>query len=127
VDRLMTQLRAGRLVERLNWSVVDDPALFQAKGKFRRALNAAVTADNAGDTLFLRVERQTLSHQPASGSTLFTIRVHRYPLSRIAADPAVAGELAGAVRALPAEMQLYKSIPTIRDALLGYLDARAAA
>lgn len=127
VDRLMPQLRPGRMVQRLNWSVVDDAALFQPKGKFRRVLNASVTAENAGDSLFLRVERQTLSCQPASGSTLFTIRVHRYPLARIAADPAIAGELAGAVRALPAEMQLYKSIPTIRDALLGYLDMRASA
>jgi hypothetical protein len=47
--------------------------------------------------------------------------------ARIAADPAIAGELAGAVRALPAELALYKSIPPIRDALPDYLDARASA
>jgi hypothetical protein len=127
VDRLMPQLREGRMVERLNWSIVDDPALFQPKGKFRHALNAAVTEGNAGETLFMRVERQTLSRQPISDSTLFTIRVHRYPLARIASDPGIAAELAGAVRQLPEEMQLYKSIPTIRAALLGYLDARASA
>jgi hypothetical protein len=36
----------------------------------------------------------------------------------------VAGRLAGAVRNLPREMALYKSLLPFREALLGYLDAR---
>jgi hypothetical protein len=126
VNRFLEQLRDGKLVERYNWSLLDDATLFQPGGHGRRAANVAVTAENAGDALFLRVERQTLSQLPASGAVLFTIRVHVYPLSRIATDPEVAARLAAAVRALPDEMRLYKSLPPFQDAMLSFLDKRAA-
>lgn len=127
VDRLIGTLKAGKLVERLNWSLVDDAALFQPAGHGRRQRNLAVTAENAGAQVFLRVERQTLSRLPESGTVLFTIRIHRYPLARIAAQAAVAGELLAAVRALPEAMAAYKSLPTIREAVEAYLQAAAAA
>ncbi|HEY0418617.1 MAG TPA: DUF3445 domain-containing protein [Acetobacteraceae bacterium] len=124
VDRLLDQLRAGKLVQRLNWGLTDDPALFQPAGHGRRDLNERITAENAGETLFLRVERQTLSRLPASGATLFTIRTHRYQLARFGRTPEVAGRLAEAVRAMPPEMQLYKSMLPFRAALLEWLDAQ---
>jgi hypothetical protein len=124
VDRLIGMLKPGRLVERLNWSLVDDPALFQPEGKWRRAAETRVTAANAGTTLLLRTERQTLSALPASGGALFTIRVRAHPLACICAAAGVAARLAGAVRALPAEMQHYKSVLPFRAALLDWLDTR---
>jgi hypothetical protein len=127
VDRLMGQLRDGKLVERLNWSMNDDPALFQPTGKWRSANDPAITAANAGDVLFLRVERQTLRRLSRSGAVLFTIRVYVYPLSLITGVAEVASRLAEAVRALPQEMQHYKSLLPFREALLSYLDDRAAA
>ena len=127
VDRLMVNLRAGKLVQRLNWSLNDDPALFQPAAKhFRHLHNDGVTAGNAGDTLFLRVERQTLSLLPASGAVLFGIRVHVYPIARIVAVPDAAGRLAAAVRALPDGLRRYKSLAPFEGALLAYLDAQAA-
>ena len=124
VDRFMATLRAGKLAERLNWSLNDDPALFQQKGKGRVAFDSAITADNAGDRLFLRVERQTLRSLPESARVLFTIRTYVYPLKLIASDPAVAERLAEAVEALPPEMQRYKSIPPYKAALREYLTRR---
>jgi len=53
---------------------------------------------------------------------LFAIRVHVYPLARVAADAAVAARLASAVRELPAEIQRYKNLAPFRGALLAYLD-----
>lgn len=119
VDRFMRHLRPGRFASRLNWSVVDDPALFQPGGKWRTEPNDAITPDNAGDRIFLRVERQTLRRLPSSGAVLFGIRVHVYPLHRVA--PA---RLAAAVRALPEDMARYKSLPPFQDALLTWLDLR---
>jgi dimethylamine monooxygenase subunit A len=124
VDRLMSQLKAGKLVERLNWSMNDDPALFQPTGKWRRAHDDAITPQNAGETLFLRVERQTLRSLPRSGAVLFTIRVYVYPLALIASAAEPAGRLAEAIRALPDEMQHYKSLIPFRTAVLDYLDQR---
>jgi len=125
VDRFMRHLKPGKLTERLNWSVTDDPALFQVEGKHRTGLDPSFTAANAGARLFLRVERQTLSRLPQSGFVLFTIRVHTYPLSRVAAQPGAAARLAEAVRAMPEAMAAYKSLPPFRAALLGFLDKHA--
>ena len=122
VDRFMDRVKTGPIAARLNWSVLDDPALFQTGGKYRDGVNDAVTAGNAGTTLFLRVERQTLRRLPRSLAVLFTIRVHVYPLARIAARPAQASGLADAVRALPEPISRYKSLGMFREPLLAYLD-----
>lgn len=123
VDRFMRHLKLGKLTERLNWSVTDDPALFQIEGKHRTEPDPTITAANAASRLFLRVERQTLSRLPGSGFVLFTIRVHSYPLARVLAQPGAAARLAAALRALPPSMAAYKSLPPFRDALLSHLHA----
>jgi hypothetical protein len=125
VDRFMHHVKPGHVATRLNWSVMDDPTLFQPGGKWREAHNPAVTAVNAGETLFLRVERQTLRRLPCSGAVLFGIRVHVYRLESAIASAGTAARLAEAVRALPEATMRYKSLLPIRDALLGWLDAAA--
>jgi hypothetical protein len=122
VDRLMRHLQRGKLVERLNWSVYDNDALFRPGRHFQGDHNPAITANNAAEKLFLRVERQTLSVLPRTSAILFTIRTHVYPLRRVVAVPGAAARLAEAVAALPTEMALYKSIAPFRDALLGALE-----
>jgi hypothetical protein len=126
VDRFMRHIKLDHIASRLNWSILDDPALFQPTGKWRTAADNTITAQNAGSRLYLRVERQTLRRLPKSGAILFGIRVHNYKLAAIAARPAIAARLAEAVRALPEAMAHYKSLPPFRDALLTWLDARAA-
>ena len=79
VDRFMGMSRPGISRPALNWSVMDDPTLFQPTGKWRTAHDATITEQNAGERLFLRVERQTLRRLPVSGAVLFGIRVHVYP------------------------------------------------
>jgi hypothetical protein len=106
--------------------MMDDPALFQPGGKWRRETAPEFTAENAGEKLWLRVERQTLMRLPESGFVLFGIRVYVYPLTQIASDAATAGRLAEAVRALPEATAHYKSLLPFRTALLHWLDARAA-
>jgi hypothetical protein len=124
VDRFMRHVKPGHIAQRLNWSLLDDPALFQTGGHGREGINPAVTADNAGETLNLRVERQTLRRLPRSDAVLFAIRVHVYRLARVISTPALAARLADSVRGLPAEITRYKSLGTFRDAVLGWLDRR---
>ena len=123
----MRHVAPGKLVERLNWGLYDSPSLFRPGKHFRTDPNPSVTPENAGDTLSLRVERQTLSQLEQSGAVLFTIRTHVYKLHRITAVPGAAARLAEAVRAMPREMQLYKSFALFAEPLLAYLDATAAA
>ncbi|MSP01232.1 MAG: DUF3445 domain-containing protein [Acetobacteraceae bacterium] len=125
VDRFMAHVRPGHIVARLNWSMLDDPSLFQPTGKWRTAHDTSITGANAGDRLFLRVERQTLRRLPSTGAVLFGIRVHVYPLASVVTARDTAARLAAAVRALPADMAHYKSLPMFQDALLAWLDRRA--
>jgi hypothetical protein len=126
VDRFMEHVRPNHIAARLNWSVMNDPALFQPAGKWRTALDTTITGQNAGDRLFLRVERQTLRRLPASGAILFGIRVHVYKLAWAVTTTASAARLAAAVRALPGETAHYKSLPMFQAALLAWLDRSAS-
>ncbi len=125
VDRFMGVVKPGHVAVRLNWSLMDDPTLFQPTGKFRTDRNESITPENAGKALYVRVERQTLTRLPETGAVLFTIRVHVYPLALLAGRAEIAARLAGAVRALPTETMHYKSLFRFRPALLAYLDRQA--
>ena len=125
VDRFMAKVKPGHIASRLNWSVLDNPAMFQPGGKWRQQTNAAITPDNAGERLYLRVERQTLRRLPQSGAILFGIRVHSYQLARAIAARTDAARLAEAVRALPEATVHYKSLRSYGPALLAWLDARS--
>ncbi len=126
VDRFMIHVQSGHIAARLNWSVLDDPTLFQPAGKWRSEQDRTITDQNAGERLFARVERQTLRRLPISGAVLFGIRVHVYRLATVVTTSAIASVLAQAIRALPPETAHYKSLPMFQDALLGWLDRRAA-
>jgi hypothetical protein len=125
VDRFMRHLKPGHIASRLNWSLLDDPSLFQPSGKWRVDGGSGINRENAGSRVFLRVERQTLRRLPISEAVLFGIRVHVYPLDQVIDRPDRATALADAVRALPAEIQHYKSLLPFRKALLGWLDGAA--
>jgi hypothetical protein len=125
VDRFLQRLRPGRIAMRLNWSIADDPALFQPGGTPRPPHDPPITTTDAGARLHHRMERQTFRLLERSGRVLFTIRVHTHPVSAVAAQPADAARLAAAVRALPPEMAAYKGFLPFQDALLGWLDARS--
>ena len=122
VDRFFANLKPGRMALRLNWTIIDDPALFQLTGKFRSAPDPTVTPDTALDKLYLRVERQTFIALPHSGTVSFGIRTHVTPLARIITGAGEAARLAAAVRGLPPEMAIYKSLGRFREPLLAALD-----
>jgi dimethylamine monooxygenase subunit A len=120
VDRFFATLKAGRLVWRLNWGIVDDPAPFQPVAP----PPAVITAADAGERLWLRVERQTLQRLPASGAVVFTIRTHITRLDAAIGSRAAAAELAAALRDMPEDSRRYKHIAPIAAPLLDWLDAR---
>jgi hypothetical protein len=124
VDAGLARLTPERGVWRVNWNLFDDPALFQLGGHSRPDRNEAITPDNAGDTMWLRVERQTFRRFPVHRSVLFTIRTFQRPLSMVAARSDLAARLAAALRAMPPDTAAYKSVNVWRDAVLAYLDAR---
>lgn len=126
IDNLFARLRPGGGVWRVNWSVLDDPALFQPAGHGRDRPLEGLTAENAGERIWLRNERQTLTRLPQSDAIVFTIRIHRAPLSALAGDRARCAALAGALATLSPEMTLYKSARRLEPALSDWLARQAA-
>ena len=123
VERMFTSLRVERPVWRANWSVVEDDELFHPHP--RESL-PHLSAENAGELLRLRVERQTLRRLPRTGAVVFGIRTLIEPLARTARRPGAAGAMAARLREMEDGMAVYKGVPAMRAALLGYLDRVAA-
>lgn len=120
-DRVLARLAAGRIVERFNWSVMDDAALFQPTGHG----GSPAPPEDVGEQIVLRTERQTLRGF-GGGVVAFGIRTRVRRLAEFADSPEVCGDLAASIRRLPAEVAAYKSLESLRDAVTSWLDAVAA-
>jgi len=125
VDRFFERLRAEKPVWRINWGLIDDPTLFQPTGHGRKGLNPDITSENAGEKLWVRMERQTLRRLPRTQDVLFTIQVHIRPLQQLLSYPERAATLASAIRGMPEPLRLYKSLPPFLEAVLAWLDRAA--
>jgi hypothetical protein len=126
VDRFFEHLKTDKPVWRTNFSLIDDPALFQTKGHSRTSVDASITPETVGDRVFLRIERQTLHRLPHTEAILFTIRTHVWPLTIFTGDPGGAADLAETLRTMPEQVYAYKSMPVFGAAALAYLDRIAA-
>lgn len=111
IDRFLARLRPGRPVQRFNWSLQTDPALFHDG---RSAPAPAATR------LYYRVERQTLRRLPESGAVVFTIRVFLHPLDSLRACPGALEALFAAVDAMPPGLAAYKGFGALRAPLERY-------
>ncbi|MFA5120769.1 DUF3445 domain-containing protein [Zavarzinia sp.] len=125
MDRFFALLKEDRPVWRTNWSLHDDPALFQPAPHGDRVITPPITAADVGRRIYLRSERQTLRRLAVTGAILFTIRTYRCPLEQVAAEPELAAVLAEAIDALPPETLAYKGMTAHKPALLAYLHQAA--
>jgi hypothetical protein len=119
IDRFLAGLKAGNIYARTNWSLTTDPALFQPVA----LPHAPISAGEAGERVFYRVERQTLRLLPETGAVLFAIRVHQHKLASFAALPEQRRALAAAVAALDPSLVAYKSMTGIKDVVVAYLNS----
>ena len=123
--RLMEGLKPGRTVTRCNWALTVTDRMDLEPWSFPewRHLFEGITADNAGERCFLRLERQTLSLMPRTGAILFTIHTYRAPVATEVEDPARRRRLAGVLRTVPADTSTYKRLTPFLAPLLAWLDA----
>jgi len=83
-DAAFDKMTPDRPVWRINWTVLDDPELFQPSAAGRKTgARARPGAEEFGDAMFFRTERQTLWKLPDSGDILFTIHTYRDSLSSL--------------------------------------------
>jgi hypothetical protein len=110
---------------RFNWSITTTPELFLGFHRTPQIEPAEITPEQAGERLWIRVERQTLRKLPHSQAVLFGIRTHRYPLAILQQYPLASQGLLKTLPQIPSTMQLYKSLSPIRAVLEKYLQAIA--
>lgn len=122
VNHFFDRLKPDYPGYRLNWGIVDSPNLFLDQHKSNTAPDPTITSENAGERLWLRVERQTLRRLPVSNGVLFTIRTYVHPLSQLMHDPNVVQQLKTAIQQIPTAMQIYKNLLPMRSALVSYLE-----
>ena len=118
VDEIFNKLPTERILERYNWSIYDDPKLFQPVHS-KPFVEFKETKPNK---LFLRVERQTIRKLPKYGTVLFTIRVHVDPIESILNDNHALKSLKMAVENLSGPMKEYKSINQFEKSLIDWLE-----
>lgn len=122
VDRFMETLKPGPIYGRCNWFITSTDAMHWVQGETAEADFAHVTAENAGETLFVRSERQTLRRLPETGAILFTIGVYVAPLGRLSLDNIQ--RLASALTSLLSGEGDRRGTGAYAEALIGYAASR---
>lgn len=123
VDHFFRTLPAGPIFGRANWFVVPTDAWRYLPEDAPAGRFAHVTADNAGETLFVRCERQTLRRLPRTGAVLFTIGVAVAPLASLSRD--AVRKVADGIAAQPSGEHARRAAPFYAAALAGYAAGRA--
>lgn len=113
VDKLLAALRPGVYLERANWALLDDPALFQPDPK----PVGAVT--DPGTQVWARVERQSLTRLPQSGAVVFTIHTSQHRLDAL--GPLDRRHLAVVLETVPDDTAAYKAVTELRGPVLAWL------
>lgn len=121
VDNFMASLKPGAIYGRCNWFIAGTDAMRWVPDPPSQAF-AHVTAQNAGETLFVRSERQTLRRLPQTGAILFTIGVYVAPLGTLS-HPNVE-RLAAALAALIEGEDDRRGAGAYAAALIGYAGGR---
>jgi len=122
VDRFMETLKSGVIYGRCNWFIAPTGEMrWLAEGEPHRQF-AHVTPNNAGETLFVRSERQTLRRLPKTGAILFTIGIYVEPLGKLAPDNLK--RLAASVQSLLEGEGERRGTGAYADALIGYASAQ---
>ena len=118
VDRFMATLKPGAIYGRCNWFVAAMGDHKWMEHRHPQEAFAHVTPANAGETLFVRSERQTLRRLPQSGAILFTIGIYVEPLGVLSTGNIA--RLAIATQSLLAGEGDRRGAPAYADALCAY-------
>lgn len=123
VDRFMATLKPGAIYGRCNWFIAATGERRWIANKPPQEAFAHVTAENAGETLFVRSERQTLRRLPETGAILFTIGIYVEPLGSLSPDNIAM--LASAAQNLVAGEGDRRGAPAYAHSLIAFAERKA--
>lgn len=113
-QQLFDRLEADRPFARANWTLLTTPELHLPSPGDRQSLYAV----DAGEHLWLRVERQTIRALPESNAAVFTIHTSVSPLAEL--GPSRRRELGATLATVPADVAEYKGWTGLIDAAISW-------
>lgn len=124
---LMERLQPAHPVTRTNWGLYPTARLDLTPDTLPEWQDAALqlTAENAGERVFLRLERQTLTRLPQTRGILFTIHTWVGAVAAQTPTPERAARLLGVLRTVPEDTRRYKRLAPLLPSLLAWLAPRA--
>jgi dimethylamine monooxygenase subunit A len=136
INRVLSSIHAATPCERFNWQITpmasvffphDDPHAANAA-----AMHAVVDAlrrdpARAGELLWMRVERQTLSRLPESNAVAFSLHTYSDPLSCLQSDVVSVRAILALLNNYSEERWKYSEMDIVREPLMKWLETAAAA
>jgi hypothetical protein len=135
INRVIRTVHTATPCERFNWQVTPmasvffphtDPHAANAAAMRHVAAELRDDAARAGDLLWLRVERQTLTRLPDSSSVAFSLHTYSDPLSSIQSDLESVRAILTLLRNYTEERWKYSEMDIVRKPLLLWLEAAAS-
>ena len=126
--KLIERIPAHKPIARTNWGFrITDQMDFSSRhtAQYLKLLEQQaddITHENAGDKIFVRSERQTLSRLPASGFVLFTIHTYNSKIKDECQDMDRAKAMMSFLKTVPTELLEYKLVTTFVGKLIRYLE-----
>jgi hypothetical protein len=119
----LLRMQLGKPVRRLNWTLTANPRLDTSPENYPQwgPEKAAITPENVGHRLCLRVELQTLHRLPRSNAILFGIRGYLIRLEELAQVRKWAIRMHRVLRDLHPEIAEYKGMTRYRQFIVDYL------
>lgn len=119
----LLRLSPHRIFERSNWFLYDDGAWDRSGSEALATIPPALGTEPAvAQRLWLRMERQTLRRLPETRWLLFTIRIHRHPVTALAEHPRLAGHLRAAMASLDATERRARRLDLVGAGLDAWLE-----
>ena len=134
IDQIIGSVHTATPCERFNWQITPLSSIFFPRDN-PHAENAAAmhgifetlraNPERAGDLLWMRVERQTLSRLPVSRAVAFSLHTYSDPLSSLQSDPKSLRAILALLRGYSVERLKYSEMDIIREPLIAWLESPA--
>ncbi|WNS78041.1 DUF3445 domain-containing protein [Domibacillus sp. DTU_2020_1001157_1_SI_ALB_TIR_016] len=124
VRSFLMRMEAGKPWTRLNWTLTVEPILDTFPETFSDwgSKKEAVTAETAGELVYLRTEDQRLFRLPESNGLLFSIHSHLISLNALLEKPEWTERFYRVLSDLPDYIAEYKGFISYKGSLLAFLE-----
>ena len=134
IDRIVGSVHSATPGERFNWQLTPLSSILFPRD-YPHAANAVAVHDireilrvnpqQAGDLLWIRVERQTLNRLPDSRAVAFSLHTYSDPLSSIQSDVESVRAILTLLRGYSAERLKYGEMDILYESMVTWLESAA--